>query len=827
MQTYTILSPSRQLPVSLQCLFLADSDRNLPNIRSWKDDLQLFYVLNGSLDLSMEPHQLSFKNNEFFLLNPGQVYQLCPKNCTILLLSFPLSFFHFHDRKELYFQCDPQQYSTPSENIRCLLAHITHACTLEEKSAFLMLHSLLLHLCHELLVNFRQKTDDISVLEETDRLRFNRLLIYLEQHYAEDISLETAASHEFLSASYLSHYFREKLGIPFTKYLTGIRLKHAADLLAHPSYSMEEIADRCGFKSARAMARFFKEQYHCLPTEYRKQLHSPSNISTGQDTSSLSKMEYTQLLAPLQPYLAKTPYIWSRSITASPAVKAVSISLQRQIGTLNRSFLTLINLGHVNNLLSSMVQEMLRVQKEEIGFQYVFIHGVFDDNIINCHRNPAGELHYTFTLLDEAFSFLVNLGLTPVIQLSWVPKALTGPSPVPLRLNHSFYDLPCSMEEWKKLVKDFITHLFWQFSSQTVSKWIFTCFNELPLPYLPEMAKNQQLYSLYLETWKTIKEVDPHIAVASPPFFCQEDVSENLRGFLIYSQQHLCFPDLYFLSVFPLQENREPDSQNQPQELHYSQLSTDPESLKHFSEKLSAFLKPLPEKPVFIVQWNCSPWHQEPLNDTCFSASYLVHNILNCGNAFGAISYIRFTDWGGNGDEHSSLFYGGNGLFTRNFLKKPNYWAYHFLSRLRPFIIAKGNGYLFTKNEQGYTAILYNYCHFSANYAKGFTFTKDSNQRYSVFPDAAPKQFHFRLKGLPKKDHVVFEYIINRQHGSVFDNWVNSGAPEPLRKPELEQLRLFAQPYIRRGQLISESGSYYYHATLQPHEIRLVEILPV
>jgi AraC-like DNA-binding protein len=46
----------------------------------------------------------------------------------------------------------------------------------------------------------------------------------------------------------------------------------ATALLANPSLSMEEIAERCGFGDKSSLYRAFEKHYGCSPSEYRKTL---------------------------------------------------------------------------------------------------------------------------------------------------------------------------------------------------------------------------------------------------------------------------------------------------------------------------------------------------------------------------------------------------------------------------------------------------------------------------------------------------------------------------------------------------------------------------
>src|SRR5690606_1430244 len=56
----------------------------------------------------------------------------------------------------------------------------------------------------------------------------------------------------------------------------------------------------------------------------------------------------------------------------------------------------------------------------------------------------------------------------------------------------------------------------------------------------------------------------------------------------------------------------------------------------------------------------------------------------------------------------NDTFFGGNGLFTANYLNKPSFYAFKFLSLLGNEILYRGEGYVVTKSDDGYQILLFN-----------------------------------------------------------------------------------------------------------------------
>lgn len=96
------------------------------------------------------------------------------------------------------------------------------------------------------------------------------IIQFLEEHYAERISLELLAEREHLSKSYISALFKRETGQRFSEYLQEVRLKHACRILKQSSCSVQKVGELTGFFDTAHFSRVFKEKIGMSPLEYRK-----------------------------------------------------------------------------------------------------------------------------------------------------------------------------------------------------------------------------------------------------------------------------------------------------------------------------------------------------------------------------------------------------------------------------------------------------------------------------------------------------------------------------------------------------------------------------
>lgn len=84
------------------------------------------------------------------------------------------------------------------------------------------------------------------------------------------VSLSEISEALHMDKYYLCHFFKEKTGITLSDWIANYRSQKATGLLTDTTQTIEAIALLCGFSSAPAFIRFFKNQIGITPHEYRK-----------------------------------------------------------------------------------------------------------------------------------------------------------------------------------------------------------------------------------------------------------------------------------------------------------------------------------------------------------------------------------------------------------------------------------------------------------------------------------------------------------------------------------------------------------------------------
>jgi YesN/AraC family two-component response regulator len=113
---------------------------------------------------------------------------------------------------------------------------------------------------------------DKSRAEPTDHPEMNRIIGYIEEHYAQEITLKGLAEFIRMDASYVSDLFKKKTGSTLTHYIQNRRIRAAKMLLAETDRTISDIGHQVGFENDNYFIKVFKRWCEMTPNEYRKRV---------------------------------------------------------------------------------------------------------------------------------------------------------------------------------------------------------------------------------------------------------------------------------------------------------------------------------------------------------------------------------------------------------------------------------------------------------------------------------------------------------------------------------------------------------------------------
>lgn len=102
--------------------------------------------------------------------------------------------------------------------------------------------------------------------------RASRVARFVRDHVGEPITLAQAADVACMERTSFSRYFRNRVGVRFSRFLRAYRVGVAIEEMSRRDLSLQETADLAGFGCLSSFERAFKAEMGEPPSSYRQRL---------------------------------------------------------------------------------------------------------------------------------------------------------------------------------------------------------------------------------------------------------------------------------------------------------------------------------------------------------------------------------------------------------------------------------------------------------------------------------------------------------------------------------------------------------------------------
>ncbi|MGO4499049.1 response regulator [Paenibacillus sp. 2RAB27] len=122
-----------------------------------------------------------------------------------------------------------------------------------------------------LLAKFLNEATDCVTGNKTNSPGIQKILLYLDEHFTEPLTLTEVAKQFHFNPSYLSNYFTIHNKEGFNEYLNRIRIERACELLRdNAQISISEISSLVGYSDHSYFTKVFRKLMGTSPSHYRK-----------------------------------------------------------------------------------------------------------------------------------------------------------------------------------------------------------------------------------------------------------------------------------------------------------------------------------------------------------------------------------------------------------------------------------------------------------------------------------------------------------------------------------------------------------------------------
>jgi xylan 1,4-beta-xylosidase len=314
--------------------------------------------------------------------------------------------------------------------------------------------------------------------------------------------------------------------------------------------------------------------------------------------------------------------------------------------------LTQLRFGDLGNghPIGEEFTEALRLAHDDLGVVAVRAHAILHDDNHVVSRDDDGGLVFDFTIVDDLYDQILELGIRPVVELGFMPAAIAADPDQTVFEYRGIISPPRDWSEWHRTVSALATHLVERYGIDEVARWGFEVWNEPNLEVFWTGSQDDYL-RLYDEAARAVKDVDTRLTVGGP----STAASEWVEALAAYCEKH----------ALPLELATTHTYGNLP--LDFRGVLED----HGFSDA-----------QILWTEWGVGSTHFGPIHDGVAGAPFVLSGMQSAQHRMSALAYWVVSDHFEELGRPPRLFHDGFGLLTLGNLRKPRYWALHLAAHL-------------------------------------------------------------------------------------------------------------------------------------------------
>lgn len=247
----------------------------------WHTQFEIIHVISGKFSLSCDGETIQLNEGECSFISGGSLHGGIPDDCVYECLVFDL---------QSLLKANPacsKILNDVYEHRIVIDKHYTRESFFTEYSKKIMVlmsekkpyyeffvQGILLSLFGEIFSQNRYSLSSDASSKNIKKLRmFKETLGYIENHYAENLTLEHLAGICNMNSNYFCRAFKELTEKTPIEYLNYYRIESACELIASTGMSLIEIAMNCGFNDYSYFIKVFKKYKGTTPHKYSAQTY--------------------------------------------------------------------------------------------------------------------------------------------------------------------------------------------------------------------------------------------------------------------------------------------------------------------------------------------------------------------------------------------------------------------------------------------------------------------------------------------------------------------------------------------------------------------------
>lgn len=477
---------------------------------------------------------------------------------------------------------------------------------------------------------------------------------------------------------------------------------------------------------------------------------------------------------------------------------SVEVDASSDVGPVERPWRPIIGSEHLALLLrgegpgghhvGDELSKAFRIVRDELGAQMVRAHAIFHDSL-GVYRERDGRPVHDFERVDAVLDRLLETGLRPVVELSFMPADLASDPERTVFDYRGIISPPRDIGRWSDLVAGLVSHVIDRFGRDEVRRWAFEVWNEANLRVFWS-ADEAAYFDLYDASVRAVRSVDPTLRVGGPATAAVGWV-DDLLAHTAEAGVPLDFLSTHTYGLAPL-------------------------DLRPIAARFGR-----PDIPLWWTEWGVSPKHGAPINDSVWAAPLVARGMRSAAGRLESLAYWVASDHFVELGVPERLFHGGFGLLTIGNLRKPRFWAIRILEllgerELRTSIDGDGAGGLVevwaTRDPDGRVAIA--------------LWNGTIDQTKADGDPLLDRTVKLTVEGLTSGPIRVRHRRVDADHSNISRHWDGGAWPDAAAWERLRAADMLDELEPERSMTVGADGRLSLDFELPMPSISFIEILP-
>lgn len=459
------------------------------------------------------------------------------------------------------------------------------------------------------------------------------------------------------------------------------------------------------------------------------------------------------------------------------------------------------NLGNLETVSMSSFQNQFRRFATMLRTHRVRVTNMYSAELVS--RDQLDQLVLHFDKIDSIFDTIVEAGLVPTIELSnrigWIWKdryeSLVSTSPT-FRTD----------DEARRIERELLSHFVKRYGLRTIADWRF----EFICDYQGYSDSAERHVNIFQQVLLTAKQISSELRIGGSAANLGSQTSLYLNILQEYRRRSLPVDFITAHWYFDIQHSGDSS---------FSKVLEAADSALHFTGYDNV--------PLCISEWNLSISERNAFNDTAEKGAAILTTLANSMSQDIEVTYSSFSDLSSSYADTLSMFFGGNGLLSKDGFPKPAFHAFMFLANFPHTIIKSSHNYILGSDDHGsYYLIAYNATGMNSDYSKTKEYEiTQSNIKY-YYDQGHQLTLHFTITGLEQSRYLLRRYTVSDNDGNAPITIQPIATDNHVERDDYEYAQYLAMPKLHAEKLTRAGDSISFDITLDPHAFCLCRITP-